>query len=425
MTKNQGKSFATYRFIVFSILIIAYMVVFFHRLAVGAVRDDLMRDFNMSNTTFANLSSTYFYAYTLMQIPSGILADYIGARLTVTFGTLLAGIGSIVFGFANSIFMIFFGRLLVGIGVSVIFIAILKVQSKWFKENEFGTISGLTGFFGNLGGVLAQTPLALLTAAISWRYSFGIIGLFSIVIAVLCYILVRNEPSHLGFPNLQEDVSGKKISLIKGLKTVILNPRTWPSFFVFAGLFGAFGALTGTWGVSYLTSVYGVSKVSATNYMTVAVIGMSIGSAVIGKFSDKIRKRKLPMLLFGTVNLVSWALLIFLNGGKPPIEILNPLLFILGISCPAFALGWACSKEVNPPEITGISTSVVNIGGFLGGAIMPPVVGYIIDKYGEILSPVQLYQRAFLYCFIAVVIGYIAIFLVKETNCRNIYKEKQ
>ena len=77
MTKNQGKSFATYRFIVFSILIIAYMVVFFHRLAVGAVRDDLMRDFSMSNITFANLSSTYFYAYMLMQIPSGILADFL------------------------------------------------------------------------------------------------------------------------------------------------------------------------------------------------------------------------------------------------------------------------------------------------------------------------------------------------------------
>ncbi|NLV88410.1 MAG: hypothetical protein GX021_03480 [Tissierellia bacterium] len=43
------------------------------------------------------------------------------------------------------------------------------------KESEFGTISGITGFFGNLGGVVAQTPLAILTAAISrilrWGYT--------------------------------------------------------------------------------------------------------------------------------------------------------------------------------------------------------------------------------------------------------------
>lgn len=77
MKKDKTKNFTIYRLIIFSILLIAYMVVFFHRLAVGAVRDDLMRDFSMSNITFANLSSTYFYAYMLMQIPSGILADFL------------------------------------------------------------------------------------------------------------------------------------------------------------------------------------------------------------------------------------------------------------------------------------------------------------------------------------------------------------
>lgn len=308
--------------------------------------------------------------------------------------------------------------------MSVIFIAILKIQSQWFEEREFGTVSGITGFFGNLGGVLAQTPLALLTAVISWRYSFAIIGVASIIIAILCYILVRNEPSQLGFPNLHENVNNNKISLAKGLKTVLLNPKTWPSFFVFAGFFGAFGTLTGTWGVSYLTSVYGIDKISATNYITAAVVALSIGSAIIGTVSDKIRKRKLPMLIYGSVYLVSWILLLFLNGEKPPIQILYPLLFIMGLSCPAFALGWACSKEVNPPEITGISTSVVNIGGFLGGAILPPIVGSVIDKYEGVLGPIKLYQNSFLYCLIAVVIGYIAIFLVKETNCKNIYKPK-
>lgn len=424
MKLTVEKNFKRYRFMVFSVLIIAYMVVFFHRLAVGVVREDLMKDFSMSNTIFANLSSTYFYAYTLMQIPSGIFADFFGARLTVTLGTLLAGIGSVVFGFADNITWIFLGRLLVGIGVSVIFIAILKIQSQWFKESEFGTISGITGFFGNLGGVLAQTPLVLLTAAISWRYSFGIIGIVSILIAILCYLLVRNEPSQLGFPRLHERVSSKRISLIKGLKIVLLNPKTWPSFFVFAGLFGAFGTLTGTWGSSYLTEVYGISKVAATNYITAAVIGMAIGSATIGRLSDKIRKRKLPMLIYGSVYIVSWLILVFTNGGKPPIEILVPLLFIMGLSSPAFALGWACSKEVNPPEITGIATSVVNIGGFLRGAILPPIVGSVIDKYEGVLGPIKLYQNSFLYCLIAVVIGYIAIFLVKETNCKNIYKPK-
>ncbi|TAH63038.1 MAG: MFS transporter, partial [Gottschalkiaceae bacterium] len=173
MKEEKIRKLMSYRWIVFGILIFAYMIVFFHRLAVGVVREDLAREFGMSGITFANLSSTYFYAYMIMQIPSGILADTLGARKTVTFGTLAAGAGSIIFGFANSLFWIFFGRLLVGLGVSVVFIAILKIQSQWFKESEFATLSGVSSFFGNLGGIFAQTPLVLMTAAITWRYSFA------------------------------------------------------------------------------------------------------------------------------------------------------------------------------------------------------------------------------------------------------------
>ncbi|MDD2481009.1 MAG: MFS transporter [Lutispora sp.] len=430
MDKNKTKKLMTYRWIVLGILIFAYMIVFFHRLAVAVVREDLVSEFGMSSVTFANLSSTYFYAYMLMQIPSGILADTLGARITVTLGTLAAGMGSIIFGFASNIFWIFLGRLLVGLGVSVVFISILKIQSQWFKESEFATLSGISSFFGNLGGIFAQTPLVLLTAAITWRYSFVAIGIFTIIIAIMCYLLVRNSPSDMGFSTIEE-LEGKekrvassgKIDLIKGLKAVIVNPYTWPSFFMFAGFYGGFGALSGTWGSSYIVQVYGMSNASAANYMTAVVLGLAIGSIIIGKVSDNIKKRKLPMILYGVIYVACWALMVFWNGGKPPIEVLIPLLFVLGFSCSAFILGWGCSKEVNPSEIAGISTSVVNIGGFFGAAILPPMIGGVIDRYGGTLTAIELYQKAFLYCFVFALIGFAFTFLIKETNCENIYSE--
>ncbi|SHK15192.1 Sugar phosphate permease [Caminicella sporogenes DSM 14501] len=431
LDEQRVKKLMSYRWAVWGVLVLAYVIVFFHRLAVGVVKDELINDFNITGTTFANLGSTYFYAYMLMQIPSGMLADSLGARKTVTIGTLVAGIGSIVFGYAPSIFWAFFGRLLVGLGVSVVFISILKIQSKWFKESEFGTMSGITSFVGNLGGILAQTPLAIMVGILTWRTSFAVIGAVSIVIAVLCYLIARNTPEEMGLPSIAE-IEGREVKksssqgsgLVKGLIKVISNPRTWPGFFVFAGFFGAFVSLTGTWGRSYIVDVYGISKVSAANYMVAAVLGLAIGSIVIGIFSDRIKKRKLPMIMFGAVYVISWAVLVFVNGGKPPVSILPILLFLLGFTCPAFVLGWACAKEINPPEIAGISTSVVNIGGFFGAAILPPMLGKVFDKFGGVLPPVELYQRAFMYAFISAVVGFVFIFLVKETNCRNIYEDK-
>ena len=201
-TENDVKKLMKYRWVVWGILALAYVIVFFHRLAAGVVKDDLMGEFNITSVTFANLGATYFYAYMIMQIPSGILADTLGARKTVTIGTLVAGIGSIIFGCAPSIVLAFFGRLLVGLGVSVVFISLLKIQSMWFKESEFGTMSGITSFVGNMGGVMAQTPLALLVGAISWRYSFVVIGLITILIASMAYILIRNTPIEMGLPSI-------------------------------------------------------------------------------------------------------------------------------------------------------------------------------------------------------------------------------
>ena len=428
--KAKIKKLMTYRYVVWGVLALAYVIVFFHRLAVGVVKDELVNTFNISGTTFGNLGSTYFYAYMLMQIPSGMLADSLGARKTVTVGTLVAGVGSIVFGYAPTIFWAFFGRLLVGLGVSVVFISILKIQSEWFKESEFGTMSGITSFVGNLGGVFAKAPLVIMVGYLTWRVSFAIIGVLSIVIAILCYVFARNTPGEIGLPSIAEiegkdtkKSSDKKPDLLKGLAKVISNPKTWPGFVVFAGFFGAFVTLSGSWGETYLVQVYNIPKVKAASYTMAAVLGLAIGSIVIGKFSDSIKKRKLPMMVFGVIYVICWTTLVFLNGGKPPIEILMPLLFVLGFTCPVFVLGWACAKEVNPPEIAGISTSVVNIGGFFGAAILPPMLGKVFDKFGGSLPPVELYHKAFMYSFVSVVIGFIFIFLIKETNCRNIYRD--
>ena len=95
----------------------------------------------------------------------------------------------------------------------------------------------------------------------------------------------------------------------------------------------------------------------------------------------------------------------------------------MGLSSDSFVLAWACGKEVNDPEYAGISTSFVNSMGFLGIAIIPLVFGWILDRYAGVMGGQQLYNRAFMCCLISAAIGYVSMFFVKETNCRNISKD--
>ena len=160
MAQNKAKSPA-FRWVVWGIMALSFLIVYFHRVSTTVVMDKLMVEFKVQDAAvLGSIAATYFYVYLAMQAPSGLLADFFGPRLTVTAGMLLAGLGSLLFGSAPTLLFLFLGRFLVGLGVSVIFISILKALTNWFNPEEFSTLTGMTILIGNLGAVIATTPLA-------------------------------------------------------------------------------------------------------------------------------------------------------------------------------------------------------------------------------------------------------------------------
>ena len=165
---EEIKKVESYRWVVWTILAATYVFVTFHRMGTGVVKNELQEAFNIGTAQFANIGSMYFYAYFIMQIPSGILADKLGPKKTVFMFSILAAIGSVMFGLAPNIYVAYFGRFLVGIGVSVVFVCLIKIQSRWFYSRNFGLMIGFAGLAANLGAVIAQTPLLIATRTIGW-----------------------------------------------------------------------------------------------------------------------------------------------------------------------------------------------------------------------------------------------------------------
>jgi MFS family permease len=143
------------------VAIAAYLLSFFHRVAPAAISGDLQVSFAIGGAQLGTLAATYFYVYTVMQIPTGVLADTLGPRRILFWGGLVAGVGAILFGLAPSFELAFVGRTLVGLGVSVTFIAMLKLLAIGFDERRFATLTGLCMLIGNLGSILAGAPLGL------------------------------------------------------------------------------------------------------------------------------------------------------------------------------------------------------------------------------------------------------------------------
>jgi nitrate/nitrite transporter NarK len=307
------------------------------------------------------------------------------------------------------------------LGVSVVFIPILKIQSIWFDEKEFATVTGLTSFVGNLGGVIAQTPLALLVYYFSWRQSFVVIGVFTVVLSIACFFIVKDDPGVKTDISMDKKSGDKdKPDMKRALKNVLFNKNTWPLFMVFAMVFGSFVAFSGTWGRTYLVEVYGIDKLAATNFTLAATLGLSFTCVLIGKISDLLKKRKIIVILCMIINLICWIIVVFGEGSISRFGLLITAT-LLGSSCSVVVLCFTLAKEINHPKYVGISTSVVNMGGFVGAAFIPVIIGNYFDKHIHLYSMKELYQRGFKICVLALAVGLLISFFIKETNCRNIH----
>lgn len=418
----------SYRWIVFSCLAVSYFFVFFHRLSLGPIEDELTSCFGLSATSFASLGSMYFYAYLIMQIPTGILADTLGPRIVITVGSLITAIGTLIFSISPTIAVVFIGRFLIGLGVSVIYVCMIKVITQWFKESELGTMVGLTGFIGNMGGIAAQTPLALLVAAFSWRYTFAALALISVMLAILDFTLVRNTPQEAGLVPINEVATReetrqvqKKVSVREGLWGVLGNHRTWLIFIVLTGYSGGYLAFSGTWGISFIRNVYRLDNIHASAYIIFLVLGVSLGYLVIGFISDRLRSRKIPLIVLGMAVNILWFLLLYYDGGQMPMHTLGIVMLLIGICTICYSLAFSLGTEVNSLQYAGMAVSVVNLGAYIGGAIVPVIVGYMIDKYQGILTGIYLYRKGFMVCLVLNAVAFIASLFIKETHCRNIW----
>lgn len=414
------KKLERYRWVVWTILALMYIFVTFHRMATGVVKAELQEAFGIGAAQFANIGSMYFYAYFIMQIPSGILADKIGPRKTVTWFSLLAAAGSVIFGLAPTLAIAYLGRFMVGIGVSVVFICLIKIQSRWFYSRNFALMIGFVGLSANSGALLAQTPLVYATSLLGWRMTFVILGVMMLFFAGLTKAFVKDDPSEMGLPGMDE-LEGRPtvksdLKVLPSLKSVLSNPRTWAVSVVNIGMYVGYIVLLGQFGVPYLMTSYGLERIPAANMIIAAVLGSAVGAMAIGYISDRIKRRKPVLVALSVLSLVGWLLFVYV---KMPVAVLPVFLFLHGFAITNFTMTWTIANEVNDRRLAGIATGVVNCIGFAGAAVLPVVMGKILDTYSA--APQLGYEKAFQVLIAVVAVSAVVSFFATETKAENVF----
>ena len=388
---------------------------------------ELEVSFSVSALALGNLSAFYFWSYTSVQLPTGILADTLGPRRLLVGAAMVSGIGSLMFALADSLWMASAGRFLVGLGAGFGFVCTLLIVANWFPPRRLALLSGATMMFGMVGGVVGQAPLSAIVTEYGWRSAMITAGIFSIVLAAAAWILLRDgrptddqgEAQGQGGAGNWSAPSGTQ--LLAGLGRALSRRQTWLiagfGFFLLPPMF-AFGAL---WGVPYLTQVHGLSRPDAAFSASLVIIGWGVFAPIVGWLSDRWRRRKPPMVFAAAVNVLTMVLLIYVPGWSP-LEI-KALLLVNGIATAGMVVTFALGREHNLPGDTGAAIAVVNMAVVGSGAVFQPLVGWVLDMgwTGGMIGDVRVYsetayQDAFVVIPAACVIATILALCIGETR---------
>lgn len=421
---NQMKKRTSYpyrdphRWIVFSVICLVYFFVYFHRVSTSVIASDLLKAFDTNATALGFMSSMYFYLYAFEQPLVGYLSDRLGPRRVIGYWSLVAAAGSFLFGMAPSIGWASVGRALIGLGVGGVYVPAVKALSLWFSKKEFATMIGLLMAMGNIGAVIATTPLAWAAVSWGWRPTFFLIGGITLGLAFVTLLLTRDyaRPSETVQVNDAMASGGNPGSNTKAVK-VLASGQFWIIATIFFGIYGTLITLQGLWATPFLMAVLGIEHIFASKLNMLIPAGVIIGAPLFGWLPDRFSLDKANTLIaILTVYSLTWVGIIFFFNPLGTIG-LALVLMMMGITAGGFiSTLWGIVRETTPLEIMGLTSGILNPAPFLGVAVFQVLTGAILDRAGRAgdLYPLSGFKNAFLACLFVIVICLLLSFYIRK-----------
>ena len=413
---------------IWSLGALLYLMGFFHRVAPAVMTVELMRDFKISAAALGNLSGFYFYSYVAMQIPTGIMADTLGPRRLLAFGSLAAGVGTALFALATSLWWASAGRLLIGGSVAVAYVGLLKLATQWFPARYYAMMAGVALFIGMMGAVSAGPPLRLLVGFFDWRSVILGSAVLMFAVAALVWLFVRDYPHERGFKDYvgsNEGAQGQSMQVIfKGILEVFRFRNTILLFIVPGGIVGSVLTFSGLWGVPFLSSHHGLTTTQSSALTSTLLVSMAVSGPLSGWLSDRIGRRKPCYIAGAATALAGWIAITYLHDIS--VYSLVGLMILTGLSSGVMVVSFAFAQESVPRSMAGTIAGVINTGVMVGPMLLQPAVGWVLDakwdgmhQDGVRVYGIEAFQSGFSLMFIWVGLSLVLLFFTRETHCRQ------
>jgi sugar phosphate permease len=383
----------------------------FARFGYTMILPHMKEGLGLTKTQAGNLATGNFVGYLILAIVGGFLAARYGPRVVISLAMLLIGVTMFLTGLAPNFLMALVWRTLTGVGSGGSNVPVMGLVSAWFGTRRRGLAAGIAVGGSSVGLAITGPLIPRIIGAYGadgWRYSWYYLGAMTVIIAILCFVLLRDRPEEKGlvaiglkesslpspgsaqdrpFDSAQDKASSLQWSL------VYKSGAVWHLALIYI-MFGFSYIIYATFFADYLTGEAGFTKEAAGWLWMLAGLVSFISGFIWGTVSDVIgRKYGLTLVYF----LQGLCFIIFGLWKATPGYYLSVLLFALTAwSIPAI-MAATCGDYLGP-RLAPAALGFVTVFFGTGQAIGPTLAGYIGDVTGS-------YTWAFVIAGLAAFVG--------------------
>lgn len=341
---------------------------------------------HLTPAQLGTLTSTYFLAFAIAQLPVGLALDRHGPRRVQACMLLLAAAGTWAFACSQNFTQMAIARSVMGLGFAACFMAAMKAISTWISPQKAPSVQGYLIAAGGLGAASATLPVRLALHYTDWRGIFIALAICCALLAAAIMLLAPAAPTTAPRPLTRQAL--KEIfthQAFRNTAALVLIPHTV--------YFGIQGLWIGRW----LVDTAYLDQQSIAWLLYLGMVGVIFGAIAVGMLTE-------------------WAA----KHGRQPIDIaaLGIALFIL-IQCgmisawrptqPALAVGFMLVGTITgieytivaqsvPPALMGRTSTCLNLLIFSGAFAVQAGFGAIVACWpagpaGR--APAPAYQYAF------------------------------
>jgi len=346
-----------------------FLLSYFFRSVNAVISPELTRELALEPGSLGLLTSAYFMAFAVVQIPAGMLLDRYGPRRVEPALLALAATGSLLFAIAGDVPGLVVARALIGAGCAACLMAPMKAIVTWFPVARQASLSGWIMVAGGVGALVATTPLELALRFASWRTIFVALAALTYTAAAFIWIRIPDAPRHPETPGLALQWAG--------VKSVFTHPRFWWIAPLGGVVMGTFMAIQGLWAVPWLIEVDGYDRAVAARHLFVAGAStlagyMSIGVLAAGFSRRGVHARHLFATGFATSAMALAAIVAALPGSYL-------WWAIYGFGASVNVLSFTVLNDGFRKELAGRANTAVNLAMFSGSFAAQWGIGLVVD----------------------------------------------